>query len=298
MFYNKRTGFCFRQILYIVAGAVALALVVLGISYPALAGHLDDTASNSVTVAVLDQDTNSTHNIQIIEEIDLGEQGIFPADHILATIHVDGQVYTVDTFGKSVDELLALYGFTLSNEDYTEQVANEYGYDLYIKLLNRAVLEEKGTPEKEEIECKVSLKFDALIPESYVPFPAQRMALYKKIALIGSEEDLEDVTDELVDRFGEPPRETLNLLRIALIHTLAVRCGFTSVREDTAGIHITPKELDIDAWSELSDDYPSRLRMIMSGEPHVCLRPQKDEDLLSLLYKMFEKYTAIAHKTV
>lgn len=132
MFYNARTGFCFRHVLYIVAGAVALALVVLGISYPALAGHLDDSASNSVTVAVQDADSSTTHNIQIIEEIDLGEQGIFPADHILATIHVDGQVYTVDTFGKSVDELLALYGFTLSNEDYTEQVANEYGYDLYI----------------------------------------------------------------------------------------------------------------------------------------------------------------------
>ncbi len=172
------------------------------------------------------------------------------------------------------------------------------GYDLYIKLLNRAVLEEKGTPEREEIECTVNLKFDALIPEHYVPYPAQRMALYKKIALIASEDDLEDVTDELVDRFGEPPRETLNLLRIALVHSLAVKCGFTSIREDAMGIHITPAHLDIDAWSELSDDYPTRLRIVMSGEPHICLRPQKGDDTLSLLHKMFEKYTEISHQTV
>jgi len=172
------------------------------------------------------------------------------------------------------------------------------GYDLYIKLLNRAVLEEKGTPVEEEIECTVNLLLDALIPEKYVPFPAQRMALYKRIARISSVEDLEDVTDELVDRFGEPPRATLNLLHIALVHNLAVRCGFTSVREDGTGIHITPTRLDIDAWSELSDEYPSRLRIVMAGEPHVCLRPQKGDDVLALLQKMFEKYIEISQKTV
>ena len=172
------------------------------------------------------------------------------------------------------------------------------GYDLYIKLLNRAVLEEKGTPEEEEIECTVNLLLDALIPEKYVPFPAQRMALYKRIARISSVDDLEDVTDELVDRYGEPPRATLNLLHIALVHNLAIKCSFTSVREDGTGIHITPTRLDIDAWSELSDEYPSRLRIVMAGEPHVCFRPQKGDDTLSLLQKMFEKYIEISHKTV
>ena len=80
MFYHKRTGICPRQILCIVAGALALALVVIGISYPAFAGHFDDSASNSVTVAVNDSVSGNTHNIQIVEEIDLGELGVFPAD--------------------------------------------------------------------------------------------------------------------------------------------------------------------------------------------------------------------------
>ena len=169
------------------------------------------------------------------------------------------------------------------------------GYDLYIKLLNRAVLEEKGDAPVEEVDCTVSLQFDAYLPERYVPFPAQRISLYKRIALIATEEDLSDMTDELIDRFGEPPAPVQNLLRIALIHTLASRCGITSVRQDTAGIHITPQKLDFDAWSELSALLPGRLRVILTGEPHILLRLQKEDAPLSFIYKLFEKYIEIGH---
>ena len=169
------------------------------------------------------------------------------------------------------------------------------GYDLYIKLLNQAVLEEKGEDAEPETDCTVSLSFDAYLPEKYVPFPAQRMALYKKIALIATEEDLSDVTDELVDRFGEPPLATQNLLRIALIHTLAVKCHMTAIRQDGAEIHIHPQKFDIDVWSELSATF-GRLRVIMSGEPHVCLRLQKGDDALMLIHKLFEKYIEIRNE--
>ena len=118
------------------------------------------------------------------------------------------------------------------------------------------------------------------------------MALYKKIALIASEEDLRDVTDELVDRFGEPPRATRNLLRIALIHTLAVKCRITSIRQMGAEIHIYPQKFDIDVWSELSSLF-GKLRVLMSGEPHVALRLQKNDDALGFIHKMFEKYIEI-----
>ena len=169
------------------------------------------------------------------------------------------------------------------------------GYDLYIKLLNRAVLEEKGEVPEAEVECAVSLQFDAFLPDHYIPYPAQRMALYKKIALIASTEDLEDITDELVDRFGEPPRAAQNLLRIALIHSLAVKCGFTSIRQNGGEIHIHPQKFDLDIWSELSAEL-GRLRVIMSGEPHVALRLQKGDDALDLIHKMFEKYLQIKHE--
>ncbi len=170
------------------------------------------------------------------------------------------------------------------------------GYDLYIKLLNQAVLEEKGEAEEEAPECTVSLNFDAYLPESYVPYPAQRMALYKKIALIGSEADLQDVTDELVDRFGNPPPAALNLLRIALIHTLAARCGITSLRQDGNTVQITPQKMDFDLWAALSGTFPGRLRMVMAGEPRISLQLRGGDDVLSLIHNLFEKYIGFGHE--
>ncbi len=165
------------------------------------------------------------------------------------------------------------------------------GYDLYIKLLNRAVLEEKGQLPAPEAECSISLSYDASIPDRYVPYPAQRMALYKKIALIATMQDLYDVTDELLDRYGELPRATENLLKIALIHTLGVRGGITAVRQTGNEIHIHPQKLDLDAWSEMTALFPGKLRMQGSGDMHLCLRVSKGDDVLDMIYKLFEKYT-------
>lgn len=161
------------------------------------------------------------------------------------------------------------------------------GYDLYIKLLNRAVLSEQGkTPEEETRECTVSLSFDAFLPERYVPYPAQRMSLYKRIALISSEEDLSDMIDELTDRFGDVPAQTMNLLKIALIHSDAVGCGMTSIRQDASGVHLVPATFEVDVWTKLSALFPNRLRVLMSADPHIVFRPQKTDDLLETLHRI------------
>ncbi len=161
------------------------------------------------------------------------------------------------------------------------------GYDLYIKLLDRAVLEEKGEPIKEKAECIVNLPFDACLPESYVRTPAQRMALYKRISLISSTADLDDMTDELLDRFGDLPRPAANLLTIALIRSLAERCGITSVRGDGTDVAISSPELDIDTWMELSALYPGKLRMMMSASPYIRYRGGKGQALLAELQQLF-----------
>ena len=163
------------------------------------------------------------------------------------------------------------------------------GYDLYIKLLNQAVLTEKGEAPKPENDCTVSLNYSASLPEKYVPFPAQRMALYKKIALIASPVDLADVTDELVDRYGEPPVETVNLLRIALIHSTASACGIARILQDANGIHIYPVSLDVHRCSAVSAKLP-QLRMVLSGDAHLCLRLQKGDNALEKLQSCLSLY--------
>ncbi len=166
------------------------------------------------------------------------------------------------------------------------------GYDLYIKLLNQAVLEERGEAGEPDVECTVNLDFDAFLPEKYVPYPAQRMALYKKIALIASEEDLQDVTDELVDRYGEPPAPSRNLLRVALIHHIAVCARMTAIRQFGNEIHIYPQKTDLDRWSEVAANFGGKLRMLMSGEPHLCLRITKKETALDQLQDCLSRYFA------
>lgn len=119
---NGRTGICLRKIAYIVLAVVAVAVVIFLISYNAFAGQPEDVDS-------------ADSSLQVVEEVDLGDQGVFPADHILATVHVDGSTYTIDTDGLSDEELSAAYGFTLANQDYTEKLENEFGYDLYVNRL-------------------------------------------------------------------------------------------------------------------------------------------------------------------
>jgi transcription-repair coupling factor (superfamily II helicase) len=171
------------------------------------------------------------------------------------------------------------------------------GYDLYIKLLNQAVLEEKGEIPKPEPECTITVDFDAYIPDKYVPYPSQRMEMYKKIAMIDNEQDKDDILDEMLDRFGDLPRATENLLNIALIRADGKKCGIKQMRQDNGFIQIYPEKIDFDIWTDLSDHWPGRLRMAMSGEPHLNLKIKSGEDVLIFIHKMFEKYTEFAQKT-
>ena len=155
------------------------------------------------------------------------------------------------------------------------------GYEMYVKLLNEAVLEEKGEQQKEKTECIVTLSVDACLPERYVPSASQRMALYKRISLIATSEDLDDMTDELLDRYGNLPRPSSNLLKIALIRSLAERCGITQIRQDGGDIAICAATLNVDAWMELSATFGGQLRMMMSATPYIRYRPLKGATLLA-----------------
>lgn len=170
------------------------------------------------------------------------------------------------------------------------------GYDLYIKLLNQAVLEEKGEAPKPEPECTISVNFDAYIPDKYVPYPSQRMEMYKKIAMIDNAQDKDDILDEMLDRFGDIPKATEHLLDIALIRALGKKCGIKQIRQETDIIQIYPEKIDFDVWAELSTQAPGRIRMAMNGEPHLNIKLKSGESILTFIYKMFEKYMEIAQQ--
>ncbi len=173
------------------------------------------------------------------------------------------------------------------------------GYDMYIKLLNDAILEEKGTPAAEKKECVVSIDFDAYIPESYVDNSAQRMALYKRIALISCQYDADDIADELLDRFGEMPQSVDNLLRIALLRAQAIECGIKQVIQSGREVKMYPEQFDFDMWDDMSEIVGDRIRVSMgqSSETFAVLKLRQNENALITVNKMFEKYLETVQKT-
>ena len=105
------------------------------------------------------------------------------------------------------------------------------GYDLYCKMLSQAVQEAKGTPREEEFETVVDISLDAYIPDSYIPNEFQKLGSYKRIAGILSEQDYDDITDELMDRYGEPPRCVINLMQIASLKAAAHEASVSEIKE-------------------------------------------------------------------
>ncbi len=168
------------------------------------------------------------------------------------------------------------------------------GYDLYVKLLNQAVLAERGEVVEERPECVVTLNYDACLPERYVKAPTQRMSLYKRIALIETQYDLEDMTDELLDRYGNLPPAAANLLQIALVRSLAAKAGVTQLRQDGATVYIATPTPVLDVWMALAEEHKGRLRMILSATPAVQYRMEKGKAGLEELKKLFVRYHEIA----
>ena len=171
------------------------------------------------------------------------------------------------------------------------------GYDMYMKLLSEAILEEKGEEKKEKPACTVALAYDAYLPESYIGSQAQRIDAYKKIALIERPEDYDDILDELSDRYGEPPVQAKNLLRISLIRALSGACGMTRVEQKNGCVVMIPRMMQLPVWAELSHIYSGKLLVSLGAQPYVTYRIRNGVDTLSLLCEIFAKYIQVQEET-
>ena len=116
---------------------------------------------------------------------------------------------------------------------------NAVGYDLYCKMLSEAVKEAKGIHTMEDFETTIDLNMDAFIPDSYISNEYQKLDIYKRIAGIETQQDYDDMLEELLDRFGEMPKAVLNLLAIARMKALAHRAYVTEIKQTGADMRIT-----------------------------------------------------------
>ena len=170
------------------------------------------------------------------------------------------------------------------------------GYDMYIRMLNEAIAEEKGEalPRSPE-DCLVDISIDAFIPESYIENLSQRIDAYRKIASITNDLDSSDVLDELIDRYGEPPKSVMGLINVALTRNTASAMNITEItqrKDNVLFFMVQPEGKQIQA---LLEKYNNRLKFVNAEKPYfqVALdKKQKAGELMAEVVKLLRDNSA------
>lgn len=153
------------------------------------------------------------------------------------------------------------------------------GYDLYCKMLNDAVMRLKGNlTEEEEFETTLDLDVNAFIPSSYVKNEYQKLELYKRISSIENKDEMEDMTDELIDRFGELPKAVYNLLYAAFLKVLAHRAYISEVKQKKSEVFFGMRpnaKVDIDRIPEILEESKGELSFRPGKTPFFVLNLEK-----------------------
>ena len=151
------------------------------------------------------------------------------------------------------------------------------GYDLYCKMLNEAVKSLKGEAPPEQFDTTMELDVNAFIPPSYIPNEFQKLDIYKRIAVIENQEEKEEMLEELIDRFGEPPKSVENLLEIALLKARAHQCYYTEIKETADRIRFTfydQAKINPANIARLTENYQGALKFIKAVKAP-CFEYQK-----------------------
>ena len=166
------------------------------------------------------------------------------------------------------------------------------GYDMYLKLLDEAVLEEKGEAPKGP-DCTADLNVTANVDKDYVSRGEERMDLYRRMAAIRSQEDADDLLDEIVDRYGEPPKGVLNLIDIALLRAQARSLGIKDIRQKGEDVFFVLTNLNFDAVGNLCADPDYKARVVFQAnakEPTLKLRLAPGSDSLKQSKVFVKRY--------
>ncbi|KAB1435896.1 transcription-repair coupling factor [Candidatus Galacturonibacter soehngenii] len=156
------------------------------------------------------------------------------------------------------------------------------GYDLYCKMLNEAVKSLKNADiEEDKFDTTIDIDIDAFIPEKYIASEFQKLDIYKRIASIENEEECDDMLEELIDRFGDPPRSVTNLLAVAHIKALATSVFVTEVSQKGDAIKFTMYEkakVNPSKIPSLLDKYKNTMKFTVDTNPYFTYIPIKSKE--------------------
>ena len=154
----------------------------------------------------------------------------------------------------------------------------QVGYDTYCRLLDEVVKEMKGIEIKEEQDIQLDINISSYIPDSYIESGNQKIEVYQNIALCRTEEDIQNIIDELIDRYGVMPKELENLLEIARIKELARKANIIKIvqRMESIVFYFDKNKYNMDIIDKLIKKYGTNIRFSTGIEPYITLKGQKD----------------------
>ena len=164
------------------------------------------------------------------------------------------------------------------------------GYELYLQLLEEAVLEEQGITPKKRTDCSADLTVNANIPESYIASGEERMDIYRRIAAVRTDEDAEDILDELLDRYGEAPKSVLTLLDVALLRAAAMMAGVRDIAQKGDRVTLTLAEIEPKALAAVCSlqKYRGRLLLKAGDQPALILTLRRTDEVLESTLALVE----------
>ena len=169
------------------------------------------------------------------------------------------------------------------------------GYEMYIQLLSEAVAmqqqgEENYQPKR---DCQVDISINAHIPDDYIESYPQRIAAYKRIADIHTKEDSMDVTDELIDRYGEPPDSVQGLIKVALLRNTAADNGIYEITQRAEMLLLFVQEIDKSVLARLAA-LKGRVMASASQKPYYSVRLKNKQDPIDCLEEIADALTETA----
>ena len=152
-----------------------------------------------------------------------------------------------------------------------------------MQLLDEAVREERGEKNVHKEECLVDIRINAFIPENYISNQAQRVDCYRKIARIKTEADASDITDELIDRFGDPPASVIGLIEVARLRNMAADCFVSEISQVGEDLIFYMSKFDMKKLSAVTKAVGKKMRLETVGRPRMLVSAGKDKDALSVM---------------
>ena len=161
---------------------------------------------------------------------------------------------------------------------------NQVGYDTYCTLLDEVLKEQRGIKEEkkeEEIDIQIDINVSSYIPDSFIEESSQKIEIYQNIALCKTEDDIENVIDEIIDRYGKIPKEVNNLIEVARIKNMAREAGVVKISQKGQSIvfYFEPSKFKMELTDILMKKYPNRIKFSPSSTPYITYKLKEDNIL-------------------